>query len=146
MPYIFAIFMSVFRKLFCSQPAWIIAAHSRWLRMSVSLYQESEEMSWSLTYCITMRRVSVAVNTEGENQELRVRGRRNSPSPDRFFHLLSHDIRSLTGSCVVTPMLKCCRSCRLALCVDITIPVGSPCHCDSVVMGGFNIPMQTFSL
>jgi len=67
MPYIFAIFMSVFCKLFCSQPAWIIAAYSRWLRMTVSLYQEREEMSWSLTHCIKMQRITVAVNTEGEN-------------------------------------------------------------------------------
>lgn len=35
--------------------------------MTVSLYQEREELSWNLTHCTTMQRISVAANTEGEN-------------------------------------------------------------------------------
>lgn len=35
--------------------------------MTVSLYQEREEVSWSLTHCVMMQRISVAVNSEGEN-------------------------------------------------------------------------------
>lgn len=35
--------------------------------MSFSLYQEREEVSWSLTHCVVMQRISIAVNTEGEN-------------------------------------------------------------------------------
>lgn len=35
--------------------------------INVSLDQEREEVSWSLTHCVMMQRISVAVNTLGEN-------------------------------------------------------------------------------
>lgn len=92
--------------------------------MNVSLDQEREEVSWSLTHCVMMQRISVAVNTLGENAGAAGEREMEFPLMWPIFFIVFHMIRSLSSLPVVIPMPKCCRGSWLALCVDIVTAVG----------------------